>query len=166
MIWGLAVVLGVVLAVVLIVAAGVAQGSRTDPVRDSPHPGLDPIDTASIGATLEAIGEAHNHAQQRILASLVDRLIERRVPVRVVDVVPGQREGRVRFADGTTVRASGAAAGDLGILAAVIREGSILATSCVHDSTGVSIVFDRTLRPVAGAVRMLSIRIIGIDQPD
>lgn len=127
---------------------------------------LDPAETASIAATLESIGLAHADAQNRRLTMLVGQLIDRQVPVRLIEVIPGHAEARVRFADGTTVRARGTAEGDLGLLAAVIRDGSVTPMKCTTDVHGVHIVFDRSARQVIGGPRRLSIRVIGIDQPD
>ena len=171
---GLIVAVGVIVTVCVAVGLGRRRGRTGDhrtrpdpvPIEREPSFGLDPTDTATIGATLEAIGQAHADAQCQRLVVLVDRLIERRVPARVVDVVPGAAEGRVRFADGTTVRARGMRGGDLGILAAVVRECSALPITCSRDGAVVSVEFDHTLRQVVGQARTVWIRVIGVDQPD
>lgn len=168
MIWGL---IGVVAVLSASLALWLATRSRRRPARSGAGSAgsserLDPADTASIGATLESIGHAHADARNRRLTILVTQLIDRQVPARAVEVVPGQAEARVRFADGTTVRARGEERGDLGLLAGVMREVSVTPTACTCDDTGVHIIFDRAARQVIGPPRRLSIRVIGIDQPD
>ncbi|MEO6122308.1 MAG: hypothetical protein ABIR32_01265 [Ilumatobacteraceae bacterium] len=166
MIWGLIGVLVVLFGALGWQLSAGRRGRVAEGVLAATNDRLDPAETASIGAALESIGHAHTETRNRRLTMLVGQLIDRRVPVRVIELVAGHAEARVRFADGTTIRACGTTDGDLGLLAGVIREGSVTPALCAADRDGVHIVFDRTARQVIGPPRRLSIRVIGIDQPD
>ena len=128
--------------------------------RPSRDDGVDPFDAAEIEIRLNAIGSEQADAYGRRLAALIQRLVDRGVPARVVEIEPGFAAARIRFADGTTVLARGDTAGDLGILAAVMRECSATPASCVTDASGTHVTF-----AWPGRRRRLSVHVIGVDQP-
>ncbi len=159
------VAIGTVLAVGTLVAVFLARwhrGNRSSPAADPiGSAGFDPADTAEISARLSAIEDEQADARGRRLLGLVQQLVDRGVPARVVEVAPTFSDARIRFADGTTVVARGDTAGDLGILAALMRECSVVPSSCAIDARGVHVEFTWPANP-----RRVSVRVIGVDQPN
>ncbi|MBA3605285.1 MAG: hypothetical protein H0W46_04795 [Acidimicrobiia bacterium] len=81
--------------------------------------------------------------------------------MRVLEPLPGRGATRIRFADGTTIVAHGTTAGDLGILAGVMRERSVRVSSCARAADGLHLSLDWT-----GRMRALDLVVTGLDQPD
>ena len=127
----------------------------------TPPPELDPLDVADIEARWEAFDADEHRRRDELLVSRLRPLVDRRVPVRVVEPVPGLQSVRIRFADGTAVMGRGDAAGDAGVLASLIRDQSVWPGSCSTDSTGTHLVFDWS-----GGRRHVSMLVTGLDQPD
>jgi hypothetical protein len=89
-------------------------------------------------------------------------LVERGVPPRRVQAAPVPRAARLLFADGTTVVVKSGEPGDLGVLAVAMRRGSVCTAACTTDGEGTThLVFTWP-----GRRQGLSLRVIGLDQPD
>ena len=87
-------------------------------------------------------------------------LVDRRVPVRVVEAVPTRQVVRIRFADGTTVVGRGEVAGDAGVLASLARQQSVWPGSLTTDASGAHVVFSWS------GGRCVTLLVTGLDQPD
>ena len=72
------------------------------------------------------------------------------------------RAARLRFADGTTVVVKGTAAGDLAVLAMAMQHGSVRPAACRTGVQGETLL---QLTWTHGR-RRLSLRVVGLDQPD
>jgi hypothetical protein len=104
--------------------------------------------------------EDRRHRDDRLAARL-SLVVERRVPLRVVEAVPGLRAARIRFADGTAVLARGFTPGDIGVLASWVRARSVVAVACRAGTAGVQLVFR-----APGSRHGLAVGVIGFDQGD
>jgi hypothetical protein len=89
-------------------------------------------------------------------------LVQRSVPPRAIEAAPAPRAARLRFADGTTVVVKSAVRGDLAILAVAMRHGSVNTAACATGSDGST----HLLFTWPGGRRELSLRVVGLDQPD
>ncbi len=152
------------LAIVL-VALAIRRGWKREAARQRRRTivAVDAAEIAEIAemtSRLAAIVAEESSDHDRRMVALVQHLVDRRVPARAVEVAAGLAEVRIRFADGTAVLARGDTAGDLGILAAVIRERSATPSQCTLTADGAHVYF---VWP--GIHRRLSVRIIGVDQP-
>jgi len=123
--------------------------------------GVDPDDAAELDARFAAASEDVATSRDEIVAARMAPVVRRRVPVRVLEPMPARGTTRIRFADGTTILARGAMAGDLGVLAAVMREHSVRVTSCARAPDGLHLALDWT-----GRSRPLDLVVTGLDQPD
>jgi enoyl-CoA hydratase/carnithine racemase len=123
-----------------------------------------PID-ARQAQEIDALLDALDPADFRVAIRLSWRLcplVERGVPPRRVQAAPVPRAARLLFADGTTVVVKGGQPGDLGVLAVAMRRGSVTTAACVTDFEGTThLVFTWP-----GRRQGLSLRVIGLDQPD
>jgi hypothetical protein len=129
------------------------------PARDPS--GLDPVDLADIDQRLAAVHRDAAHDRDLRLAVLLHRLVDKGVPLRVVEPVPSLRTARMRFADGTAVLVRGDVRGDVAVLAGWMRDGSIVPTACSTRGDGTHLV----LRSRCHA-HPVSVRVTGMDQPD
>jgi hypothetical protein len=138
---------------------------RQPPRRDGPPPGvadpdLDPADAAELDRRFAL---AHDAASTRddVVATRLEVVRRRAVPVRLVEPVPGLGASRVRFADGTAVIGHGVVAGDMGVLVAAVREHAVHVESCRREPDGMHVLF-----AWRGAPSGLGVVVTGLDQPD
>ncbi len=89
-------------------------------------------------------------------------LVQRGVPPRAIEAAPVPRAARLRFADGTTVVVKGTASGDLAVLAMAMLRGSVRPAAWRTDLEGGTLL---QLSWTHGQ-RRLSLRVVGLDQPD
>ncbi len=122
---------------------------------------LDPRDLADVAARFGAVESDVARRRAELLASRLRPLVDKRVPVRLVEPVPQLGTVRIRFADGTAVMGRGDVAGDAGVLAKLIRERSVWPGSCSTDERGTHLVF-----AWSGSRKRLSVLVSGLDQPD
>jgi hypothetical protein len=149
----------VVASVVLVAWIWLMNRRGEPPVGAVEEPALDPEDTAELDRLFDEVTGDVTSTRDGLIAARMQTVIRRRVPVRVVEPVPTLRTSRVRFADGTTIVGHGLVAGDLGVLAAAVRDHSVRVTSCTRGTDGVHVAFDW---PGHG----LDIVVTGLDQPE
>ena len=135
-------------------------GRRTPTARPA-EPSLDPADLAELEGRWQLVDEDHHRRRAELLCSRLRPLVDRRVPVRVVEPIPALRVVRIRFADGTAVVGRGEVAGDAGVLAALVRTKSVWPGSFRTDADGTHLRFDWS-----GGRRHMSVLVTGLDQPD
>jgi hypothetical protein len=128
--------------------------------RQTADAGLHELDTGEMTIRLAAIDQEESRIRARCLEEAVRPLVERQVPARHVDVADGIGAIRLRFADGTALLARGRSPGDIGVLVAMMRERSIVPTTCATDTDGTTVTLS-----AAGSRRRVAIRIVGLDQP-
>jgi hypothetical protein len=123
--------------------------------------GIDPHDLAELEQRFAAVSdEQARHRDARLVVQL-QRVIERRVPVRRIEAVPSLSAPRIRFADGTAVLVHGEHAGDVGVLASWVHHHSVVASACSADAAGTHLVL-----AAYGRHRTMSVLVTGLDQPD
>ena len=123
--------------------------------------GFDAVEAADIDAMLTAVSAGLGDLASR-LSWRLNPLVQRCVPARAIETAPGPFAARLRFADGTAVVVKSAAPGDVGVLALAMRRGSVRPAACTTDSDGaIRLVFTWP-----GWHRDLSLRVLGLDQPD
>lgn len=137
------------------------RDQRWEPAATGLRSALDPRDLADVAARFDAVESDVARRRGELLASRLRPLIDKRVPVRMVEPVPQLGTLRIRFADGTAVMGRGDAAGDAGVLAKLIRERSVWPGSCSTDERGTHLVF-----AWSGSRKRLSVLVSGLDQPD
>jgi hypothetical protein len=116
---------------------------------------------AELEERFAAVESEEARDRDRRLARRLDALVARQVPVRVVEAVPAAGAARLRFADGTAVFARGAVAGDVGLLASWVNDGSVSPARCSTGAGGTSLEFASPVRR-----RSVSIIVTGFDQPE
>jgi hypothetical protein len=149
-----------VVAVVVGVSVGAWSASRRRPAPITSSP-MDPSDVADLAARFDGVDAQHSRYRDALLAARLLPLVTRRVPVRTIEPLADRKTTRVRFADGTAVVVRGHAAGDTGVLAAVVRKQAVLPGTCSTDADGTHLVFDWS-----GGRHHLSVLVTGLDQPD
>jgi hypothetical protein len=123
--------------------------------------GVAPAEAAEIEAMFASV-DADRHALALRLSLKLGPLVQRGVPPRVLEAAPVAKAARLRFADGTTVVVKGTSPGDLAVLAMAMQHGSLRPTACRPSPDGGA---QLQLRSPDGQHR-LSIRVVGLDQPD
>ncbi len=118
-------------------------------------------EAAEIEAMFAAV-DADRHTLALWLSRKLFPLVERGVPPRVIEAAPVPRAARLRFADGTTVVVKGTSPGDLAVLAMAMRHGSVRPAACRTDPKGST----QLLFSWPDGRRRLSLRVVGLDQPD
>ncbi len=95
-----------------------------------------------------------------LVASRLRQLIDRKVPARAVEAVPGVHSARVRFADGTALLVRGEVPGGVAILASRISKGPVpVAASLQADGTHLAF-------QARAARSRVSVLVVGLDQQD
>lgn len=122
--------------------------------------GLDPADASEIEAMLNAVSTAGDFPLR--LLHRINPLIQRCVPPRAIEAAPVPRAARLRFADGTSIVVKSAVPGDVGVLALAMRHGSVKPAACTTGPDGCT----RLVFTWPGNHRELSLRVVGLDQPD
>lgn len=120
---------------------------------------IDPGDVAELEARWHALDADHRRLNELLVARLRP-LVDRRVPVRVVEPIPTRHVVRIRFADGTAVVGRGEIAGDAGVLASLARQQSVWPRSLTTDASGAHVVFSWS------GGRCVTVLVTGLDQPD
>jgi len=136
-------------------------GSEPEAASRSGELGLSPEDAAELDARFADAATADATWRDEVVAARMASIVDRRVPLRLIEPIPDRRGTRVRFADGTTIVAHGSAAGDLGVLVAVMGKRSVRVASCVRGADGLHLALDWT-----GRNRQLDLVVTGLDQPD
>jgi hypothetical protein len=133
-----------------------------------PHPAIPavpavmgPAEEAEIEAMFATV-DADRHALALRLSRRLHPLVQRGVPPRFIEAAPVPRAARLRFADGTTVVVQGTSPGDLAVLAMAMLQGSVRPAACRTDPGGGA----QLLFAWSGGHRRLSLRVVGLDQPD
>lgn len=124
---------------------------------------LDPADLDDVAARMQAVDTTEVRGRHELLASRLRPLIDKRVPLRVVEPVPGLQSVRVRFADGTALVGHGESPGDAGVLASALgRRQAVWVGSWATDERGTHLRFVLS----ADRQRRLVFVVTGLDQPD
>jgi hypothetical protein len=123
--------------------------------------GVAPAQAAEIEAMFASV-DAGGRALALRLAVKLGPLVQRGVPPRMLEPAPVAKAARLRFADGTTVVVKATSPGDLAVLAMAMQRGSLRPTACLSGPDGGAWL---QLRGPDGRYR-LSIRVVGLDQPD
>lgn len=158
-----------IVAIVLVVALGwwAVRRARRPPTPVAAPPVLDgesvvdPADLADLDARFGGVELLDAGRREALLEARLRPVVQRRVPVRTIEPVPGLHISRLRFADGTAVVVRGFAPGDVGILASVLRRHSVLPGAFSTDARGTHVDFDWS-----GGRRTISLLVTGLDQPD
>jgi len=124
-------------------------------------PGVGHADACEIEAMLDAVGAGARELALRLSLRL-NPLVKRCVPPRAIEAAPVQRAARLRFADGTSVVVKSLVPGDVGVLALAIRRGSVKPAACMTEADGST----RLVFTGLAGHRQLSLRVVGLDQPD
>jgi len=122
---------------------------------------ISPADVDELDARFADIEREAALQRDTMLASRLQPLVRRSVPVRCVEAVPRMRAARIRFADGTSLVAHGAVPGDIGVLAAALRNHAVRPASWSTSTTGTRLVLGWS-----GDRRRLSVVVTGLDQPE
>lgn len=122
-------------------------------------PGTVADDLDDLDAAFDRVLEAHSRELGILLGARLQRLVDRRVPVRAIRDAPGTPAARVCFADGTIVLARGVVPGDLVRVAWGIHASSVR----LHAFSRADATTRLDLRWRDGAVAMVA---LGLDQPD
>ncbi|MEO7061884.1 MAG: hypothetical protein ABI083_19385 [Lapillicoccus sp.] len=123
-------------------------------------PGPESADTDDLDAAFDRVLAAHSHELGILLGSRLQRLVDRRVPVRSISEAPGTMAVRVGFADGTVVLAKGVVPGDFVRIAWGIHISSVR----LHAFNRIDTTTHLDLRwQPNGAVGIVA---LGLDQPD
>lgn len=144
-----------VLVVVLLVVQAVR---RRAPGQDDL--GVAPQDEADLARAFEAVDRETGPTREKLLASRLEVLRQRRVPARRVRQVPGSDSARLAFADGTVLIVRSHKPGELYVMAVILAEHPV----CVQDfnrveqGTVVHLVW-----PPRGS---LELEVLGLDQAD
>ena len=141
------------------------ESLRPKPRRDGrrprgPDPVLDPADASDLDRRFALVDDAVS-TRDDIVASRLEVVRRRAVPVRVVEPVPSLGASRVRFADGTAVIGHGVVAGDMGVLVAAVRDHAVHVESCRREPDGMHVLF-----AWPGARAVLGVVVTGLDQPE
>jgi hypothetical protein len=123
--------------------------------------GIDPHDLADLEQRLSEVSDEQARDRDARLVVQLQRVIERRVPVRRIEAVAAVSAPRIRFADGTAVLVHGEHPGDVGLLAAWVHHQSVVASACSADASGTHLVL-----AAYGSRRTMSVLVTGLDQPD
>jgi hypothetical protein len=165
----------VLIAIVATVVGGIAvcvlvfrlmARRRQEPRRPAPthEPALEqliaPHDVAELEARWGSLDADHRRRCDELLMSRLRPLVNRRVPVRVVEPIPARRVVRIRFADGTAVVGRGEVAGDTGVLMSLVSKQSVWPGSFTTDDAGAHVVFSWS------GGRCMTVLVTGLDQPD
>ena len=112
-----------------------------------------------LDAAFDRVLESHSRELGILLASRLQRLVDRRVPVRAIRDAPGTSAARVCFADGTIVLARGVVPGDFVRIAWGIHASSVW----LQGFSRVDATTRLDLRWHEGRVAVVA---LGLDQPD
>lgn len=123
--------------------------------------GVDPDDAAELDARFAAATSDDTTWRDDVVAARMAPLVRRRVPMRMLEPLPERGAIRIRFADGTTIVAHGTHGGDLGVLAAVMRDRSVRVSSWARADDGLHLALDWP-----GRRKQLDLVVTGLDQPD
>jgi hypothetical protein len=122
---------------------------------------MSPAEAAEIDAMFTALG-TDGQALALRLSKKLHPLVERSVPPRALERAPVPRVARLRFADGTTVLVKSTSPGDLAVLAMAMQHGSLPPAACRPSPEG-----GAQLQFVwPDGQHRLSLRVVGLDQPD
>ncbi len=116
-------------------------------------------DVDDLDAVFDRVLESHSRELGILLASRLQRLVDRRVPVRAIREAPGTSAARVCFADGTIVLARGVVPGDFVRIAWGIHASSVW----LEGFSRVDATTRLDLRWHEGRVAVVA---LGLDQPD
>ena len=121
--------------------------------------GVDGADLAELSGRLAAVEAEFGSERDAHVAIRLQPLVDRRVPVRVVEAVPSLHAARIRFADGTAVFVQGFVPGDVAVLARRVRERTVLPVACSTTIDGTQLSFRSSTR-----ARDVRVRVTGVDQ--
>jgi len=116
-------------------------------------------DVDDLDAVFDRVLESHSRELGILLGSRLQRLVDRRVPVRAIREAPGTSAARVCFADGTIVLARGVEPGDFVRIAWGIHASSVW----LQGFSRVDATTRLDLRWHEGRVAVVA---LGLDQPD
>lgn len=145
-------------------AIGSLRSFRHRPARVRPVlgvAGVDPHEASEIDAMLNAVSADVSDLALRLTWRL-NPLVQRSVPARAIEAAPVPQAARLRFADGTAVVVRSAVPGDVGVLALAMRRGSVRPAACATGPDGAT----RLVFTWPGGRHGLSLRVLGLDQPD
>lgn len=126
----------------------------------SPHEQFDDLLGEDLHAALEATAAELRAAMSRHLVAALTRVQTRGTPLRGAEAFGTDGTVRLRFADGTTVLATGDGKGGLGGAAVAVVRGCAVLLGDVHDDgVGVHAVL------VWGRRHRVAIEVLGGDQP-
>jgi hypothetical protein len=123
--------------------------------------GVAPAEAAEIDALFASVDTDRRTLAFRLSLKLLP-LVERGVPPRALEAAPVAKAARLRFADGTTVVVKSTSPGDLAVLVMAMRHGSLRPVACQTGRDGGA----QLQLSWADGQRRLSLRVVGLDQPD
>jgi hypothetical protein len=124
-------------------------------------PAAAPGEAEQIEAVLAA-ADVDRREFARRLSLRLQPLVQRGVPPRVIEAAPAPRAARLRFADGTAVLVKATVPGELGALALTMRHGSLKPSGWSTGPDGSA----HLLLSFSAEHRLLSLHVVGLDQPD
>lgn len=130
------------------------------PGRDRRHAPA-PTRRDELDARLDAVFLDAVEQRDGVIASRLQVVVTRGVPMRSLEAVPELRAVRLCFADGTRVFGRGAQPGDLGVLCTQMRRHVVVPTRARRDGAGMHLI----LR-IEGRKDEVDVVVTGLDQPD
>jgi len=146
--------LAVVLAVIGLGIWLLRRGHLAQPRNEIAEP-LD-LDVRFDAVFAETVGQ-----RDELIASRLDQVVVRQVPVRRLEPVPELHTVRLCFADGTRMFGRGARPGDLGVLSMLVAKHIVSPTRSRRDGAG-----NHLMLRVEGRREPVDVVITGLDQPD
>jgi len=149
-----------VLVVAVVIGALLAHRHLRRPVPAATAPtdvGPDP----ALDVALDAVFADAVDQRDVMIASRLERVVIRQVPVRRLEAVPELRTVRLCFADGTRLFGKGANPGDLGLLSMLVTRHHVWPARQCRDGSG-----NHLLLTVEGRREPVDVVITGLDQPE
>ncbi|MDQ3054551.1 MAG: hypothetical protein M3R66_12290 [Actinomycetota bacterium] len=125
------------------------------------RPGTEIAEPVDLDVRLDAAFAEMVDQRDELIASRLDQVVIRQVPVRRLEAVPELHTVRLCFADGTRMFGKGAKPGDLGVLSMLVAKHVVRPTRSRRDGAG-----NHLMLRVEGRREPVDVVITGLDQPD
>jgi len=125
------------------------------------QPGNQIAEPIDLDVRLDAAFAETVNQRDELIASRLDQVVVRQVPVRRLEPVPELHTVRLCFADGTRMFGKGAKPGDLGVLSMLVAKHMVWPTRSHRDGAG-----NHLMLRVEGRRDPVDVVITGLDQPN
>ena len=124
------------------------------------QPGTEIAEPVDLDVRLDAAFAEMVDQRDELIASRLDQVVLRQVPVRRLEAVPELHTVRLCFADGTRMFGKGEKPGDLGVLSMLVAKHVVSPTRSRRDGAG-----NHLMLRVEGRREPVDVVITGLDQP-